>query len=424
MPRILLILARTSYRAADFLAAAAVVGAEVVVGSDHRQTLAAQAPGGTLYLDLADVAGSVERIRALARERPLDAVLAAEDEGVAVAAAAAAALGLRHNPPAAVRTARHKDAMRAALRAAGVATPWFRSFEVGADPEGAAGHVAYPCVLKPTALSASRGVIRADDADSFARAFRRIARILAEPEVRRAHGPAAERVLVEGYVPGQEVALDGLLESGRLRVLALFDKPDPLEGPFFEETLFITPSRLPAAAQTELERTAAGAAAAIGLREGPIHAELRWNDAGAWPLEVAPRTIGGLCSRSLRFGGGDVASLETLVIRHALGLPVDATPALRASGVLMLPIPRAGILAEVRGMAAAREVEGVEDVVLSIPAGSELRPLPEGNRYLGFVFARAATPAAVEAALRTAQARLEVVVAGTAPALRNGQDGR
>jgi biotin carboxylase len=275
--------------------------------------------------------------------------------------------------------------------------------------------VTYPCVLKPTILAASRGVIRADDPAAFIAAFQRIAAILRAPET-SSLGDGATEVLVEDFIPGREVALEGLLVAGELHVLALFDKPDPLDGPYFEETIYVTPSRLPADVQAAIAAETRWAARALGLTEGPIHAELRVNEKGPWVVEVAARTIGGLCSRTLRFGAG--LSLEELVIRHALGIEIDSLEReRRPAGVMMIPIPRGGVLRAVRGRENALAVPGIEDVTISAHVGQELVPLPEGSRYLGFILARAESPEAVEAALRRAHERLafDVDPPGSAP---------
>jgi biotin carboxylase len=299
--------------------------------------------------------------------------------------------------------------MRQCLAAAGVPVPRFRPIALKDDPFLAARGVAFPCVLKPLALSASRGVIRANNVDQFIAAIRRIGALLQRADVEAA-GDAAQFLLAEQYVPGVEVALEGLRVRGTLHTLALFDKPDPLEGPFFEETIYVTPSRLPATAQRAIEHVTAAACAALGLDEGPVHAELRVNDAGPWVLEVAARSIGGLCSRTLRFGTG--MTLEEIVLRHALGWPIASlTRERRPAGVMMIPIPRAGRLAAVRGVEAAGAVAGIEEVAITAHAGQELVPLPEGWQYLGFIFARADTPDAVEAALRDAHARLAFEIA-------------
>jgi biotin carboxylase len=254
-------------------------------------------------------------------------------------------------------------------------------------------------------------VIRADGAPGFVEAWSRLARILEEPAVAARGGAAAGEILVEDFVPGIEVALEGLLSRGELRVLSLFDKPDPLDGPYFEETIYVTPSRHKRGIQEECARTANAAARALGLTEGPIHAEMRINDAGVSVIEIAARSIGGLCSRALRFGTG--MSLEELILRHALGLEIPSSDReVTAAGVMMIPIPGAGVLQEALGVAAAREVPGIEEVTISAHVGSRLKPLPEGDRYLGFIFSRAETPERAETALREAHACLEFRMGG------------
>ena len=401
MPRVLLLLPTATYRAEDFLVAAATVGAEVVVASDRRQALHGAMGDRALRIDMRRPDRAADAIVALAGRSPLDAVVAVDDGGVAAAALAGERLGLPHNPPSAVAATRDKVAMRHAFRAAGIPQPDFTVLAPGDD----AGTVELPAVLKPVALSASRGVIRADDAESARRTHARIRAILAAAG-EDADGP----VLAEAYVPGVEVAVEALLRAGELEVLAVFDKPDPLEGPYFEETLYVTPSRLPAQALRRVEALTAAAARALGLREGPVHAELRLDGDRAWVLELAARSIGGLCSRALRFGAG--ISLEEVILRHALGLEIGPHERERAAaGVMMLPIAGAGTLREVRGLHAARAVADVEDIRITIPRGRPVVPLPEGDRYLGFAFARAATPGRVEAALREAHALLHIVVA-------------
>jgi biotin carboxylase len=258
-------------------------------------------------------------------------------------------------------------------------------------------------------LSASRGVIRANDPGEFVTAFERIAAILARPDAAPPEG-ARRALLVEEFVPGREIALEGLLVGGSLHVLAIFDKPDPLDGPFFEETIYVTPSRLPAATQARVSVVTRDACSALGLTEGPIHAELRIHDRGPFVLEVAARSIGGLCARTLTFGTG--LSLEELILCHALGRPLESLEReRRAAGVMMIPIPRAGHLVSVSGAEEATAVEAVEDVVITMHPGQEVVPLPEGWQYLGFIFARAETPAVVERALREAHGRLRIDIA-------------
>lgn len=408
-PRVLLLLSTTSYKAEDFLAAAEAAGVDAVVGSDHEQVLAQLVPGTALRVAFDRIDASVREIEALAGERHLDAVVAAEDEGALLAAAASASLGLPHNPFEAVRAARDKALTRERLDAAGVPCPRWRLLSEDDDPGEVAASLPYPLVLKPRSLSASRGVIRVDGPDAFAAAFERVARILGEAEPTRTAGIEGPGLLVEEYVPGEEVAVEGLLTDGELRILAVFDKPDPLEGPFFEETLFVTPSRKDPRVLEQIAETTRATAEALGLRHGPVHAELRVSEGRTVPLEVAPRTIGGRCARVLSFGAG--MSLEELVLRQAAGLEI---PSFRredgAAGVMMLPVPRRGRLTEVRGREEAEAVPEIRGLDVTIAAGKEVVPLPEGHRYLGFLYARGESPAAVEEALREAHRRLEVVI--------------
>lgn len=399
----------TTYRANAFLEAARRLDLPVVVGSDRPQVLAAANPGGHLTLDFRAPETASRAIAEFAKDYPIRAVLAADDDGVILAAMASAALGLPHNPVDAVSAARNKHLMREILAKAGIQSPRFERFWTDEDPLEVASRVSFPCVVKPLFLSASRGVIRADDAAQFIAAFRRLVAILCRPEVAAQGGALARQILVETFIPGVEVALEGLLTKGQLRVLAIFDKPDPLDGPFFEETVYVTPSRLPLAVQDTIAACTAKAVEALDLREGPVHAELRVNDHGPWIIEIAPRSIGGRCSRTLRFGAG--LSLEELILRHAIGLEVESFEReRRAAGVMMIPIPQAGILRKVVGQEEAEKVPGIEEVGVSIPVGQEVVPLPEGTRYLGFIFAREETPERVEAALCEAHRRLTFII--------------
>lgn len=410
--RLLLLLPTTTYRTEAFVEAATRLGVELVCASERPSTFEPLAPDALITLDFTDPAACAETVARFARRRPLDAVVPADDLTTVVAAAIAQRLGLRANSVPAVSTARDKHAMRRCLAGAGVPVPRFRLVSLGDDPALRAAETTYPCVLKPLALSASRGVIRANDAREFVAAFRRISAILDMKDV-SLPGEARHALLVEEFIPGVEVALEGLLLAGTLHVLAIFDKPDPLDGPFFEETIYVTPSRLPAATQAAIGEATARAARALGLTDGAVHAELRLRRAGddVQPvvLEVAARSIGGLCGRTLRFGTG--MSLEELILRRALGRPVGSFERERAAaGVMMIPIPRGGRLEEVRGLDEARAVAQIEDVTISLHKGQEVVPLPEGSRYLGFIFSRAATPDRAEAALREAHRHLQFVI--------------
>jgi len=410
MKRLLLLIPTTSYRVSDFLDAARRLDVGVTVGSNRRQVLEKYSQGRTVTLDFGNLERGTKQIVGFARRFPLRAIVATDEETTVLAAKAAEALGLPHNSPASVEAAANKFRFRTCLAEGGLPAPRFTLVSLDDDPADAAGRVGYPCVLKPLALSASRGVIRADDPAAFATAFHRISKILKDPNA-EAPIAAGEHVLVEDYIPGTEVALEGLLDRGHLNVLALFDKPDPLEGPYFEETIYVTPSRLPEAVQGTVAGITARAASALGLQDGPIHAELRVSEDSPVIIELAARSIGGLCSRVLRFGAG--IRLEELILRHALGLPIESLEReARPAGVMMIPIPRAGCLREIRGLNLARRVPGIEEVTISITLGQQVTPLPEGNKYLGFIFARNRTPQAVEAALREAHSRLDIRIEG------------
>jgi biotin carboxylase len=384
--RVLLLVPTSTYRAPDFVAAAKALGIDLVVGADDAPPIGDDDHIAAVPLD--DVDASLDAIDALDRRRGVDAVVAVDDRGVVVAAEAGARLGFPHSPPDAVAATRDKAEMRRRLAAGEVPQPRF-----GSD----AGATGFPCVAKPTGLSGSQGVIRCDTAEELDAARARIAAFWDGP------------VLVEEYVPGVEVALEGLLRDGQLEVLAVFDKPDPLEGPFFEETIYVTPSRQPPATLDLVAGASERAARAIGLTEGPVHAEVRIHQGRVWVIEVAARSIGGLCARTLRFGAG--ISLEEVILRHAVGMPLEGLAReTAAAGVMMLPIAKPGTLVEVRGRDAALAVPGVVGLEITIPPGRAVVPLPEGDRYLGFLFARGDDPASVEATLRAAAAHIDMVV--------------
>ncbi len=402
MKRLLLLVPTTSYRVGDFLAAAHRLGVDVAVGSGRPQVL--ERHGRTVTVDFADPEKGVRQIVAYAGRYPLLAIVPTDDETTHLAALASRALGLPHNTPESVEAAGNKFRFRTVLANSGLAAPKFSLYSTGDDPERLADEAGYPAVLKPLAMSASRGVIRVDGRDEFIAAFRRIKGNLESDE-----GREEKHILAEDCVPGREVALEGLLAGGRLRVLAIFDKPDPLEGPYFEETIYVTPSRLSKEDQDAVADTAATVVAALGLTSGPIHGEFRLNDRGVWVIDLAARSIGGLCARTLRFGAR--IRLEELILRHALGMPETFEEReAEAAGVMMIPIPGAGTLRRAGGLKTARSVPGVEGVTITIPRGQAVVPLPEGSRYLGFIFARGDTLGAVEAALREAHGQLRFTI--------------
>lgn len=403
-PRVLVVAPRDSYRIAPYIAAARKLDIDLLIVSEGRHSLAGlDAPG--LQIDLNNIPATLQAISTAGAGHPFAGVIGTDDSSAEVAVHAGIELKLPHNPLSAVRFSRRKDLARAQLAAARVPVPRHWCIDLRQTLASQLEEIIYPCVAKPVAMSASRGVIRADDPEQLRQAIARIQNILtAEPG-------SEERnlLLVEEFIPGQEVAVEGLLTAGRLEVLAIFDKPDPLNGPYFEESYYITPSRHAAGIQSRIGACIAEACAAYGLREGPIHAECRFNENGVWILEVAARTIGGLCGRLLRFGTG--YGLEELVLMHALGRRPHTHAAIGAAGVLMIPIPQAGILRRVEGLMAARQVPYIEEVIIDVREGYELVPLPEGASYLGFIFANAPTAQAAEAALRSAHACLNIVVA-------------
>ena len=377
----------------------------MLVASEGRFSLVSEIAGG-LHIDLDDPA-ALDRLLAANAENPFTGVVATDDASVELASRIAGALNLPHNPPQAARFTRRKDLSRQALANANVPVPTFRIIDLQQPIAYQLGRLDYPCVIKPLSLSASRGVIRVDDARALLTACARIERILAGETTRDRF--AATHLLIETFISGPEVAIEGLLRGRRLSVLAIFDKPDPLDGPFFEETYYITPSRHDENIKTRIIRRVEEACQALGLREGPVHAEVRISEGDGVILEVASRTIGGDCARLLHFGTGQ--ALEDLVISHAVGRPLPVIPNEGGAGVLMIPIPEPGILRRIEGIAQARSVPWIDDILIGIREGYELVPLPEGAAYLGFIFAHAPTPSMAEAALRESHAKLKIVVA-------------
>ena len=397
----LLIAPPGSYRIAAYLRAASRLGTRLLVVSEGQYSMAAE---GGLRVDLDDQDRALESIHAAAvREGGFSAVVAPDDATVELAGRVASELGLAGNPPGAARLSRRKDLARSRLAAAGVKVPEFRVLDLRLRPE--LSRISFPCVVKPIAMSASRGVIRADDPGELAAAIERVRAIVADAR----DEDERSLLLVESFVPGSEVALEGLLFDGRLEVLAIFDKPDPLDGPFFEEGIYVTPSRLGRVAEIRITECVRKAVAALGLVAGPVHAELRWHAGEAWLLEAAARTIGGECSRLLRFSAGH--SLEEVVLSAAMGRRLPHRLDSGAAGVMMLPTPRPGTLRRVEGVLDALSVPGVDEVSISAGTGAELVPLPEGGAYLGYVFARGETPGGVESSLREAAGRLRIVIA-------------
>ena len=475
MRRVLLLAATTGYQTRSFGEAAERLGAELVFATDRCHLIEDPWQDHAIPIRFYDEDASVAAILESAAVRPLDGLLVVGDGPTVIGARVAERLGLPWHPPDAAAAARHKLLTRERLRDAGLPVPWFvavdlRADSVGADPRvppsqgfgearqsakrdggrpgpthGSApttlASLSFPCVVKPVALSGSRGVMRVDDAKGLAAAFARLQALMRQPEVRAERNEAHATALLEGFIPGREYALEGLLHHGTLRALAIFDKPDPLDGPFFEETIYVTPSSASDDTQRAIVDGVTRAAQALGLRHGPIHAECRVNPSTAsgqvpdvFVLEVAARPIGGLCARALRFESTiestidsairnpqSIMSLEDLLLRHALGEAVACQRERSASGVMMIPIPKRGILRRVDGVDEAHAVAGVDEIHITANADQLLVPLPEGASYLGFIFARAERPDHVARALRAAHARLVFTIDPEWPVLTPGQ---
>jgi biotin carboxylase len=449
MPRVLLLATTTGYQTRSFGEAAERLGVELVFATDRCDKIDDPWRDGAIPIRFYDEDGSVAAILDSAATQSIDGILVVGDRPTVIGARVAQALGLPGHPPEAAAIARHKAMMRTRLRDAGLPVPWFipltidreastisRPASAPADDAGATSRLAeapearrrqplsYPCVIKPVALSGSRGVMRADDPRSFVEAFERLAALLRSPDVRAERNEAHDRILIESFVPGREYAIEAVLHHGVLRLIAIFDKPDPLDGPFFEETIYLTPSAAPPDVQRAIVRSVAAAADAIGLHHGPIHAECRVHPSTGevFVLEVAARPIGGLCARVIRFADG--TSLEHALLKHAIGeSPESWVRESSASGVMMIPIPRRGILRRVEGIDAARAVPGVDDVRITAKTDQTLIPLPEGASYLGFIFARAPAAGAVERVLRDAHARLTFVIDPELQVLSSSQTG-
>jgi biotin carboxylase len=410
--RVLLLATTTGYQTRMFADAASRLGVELIYATDRCDQLEDPWRDRAIAVRFNEEWRSVDAILKAVAHDPPQAVIAVGDRPAVLAAHLNRQLGLPGHPPDAAAAARDKRLARERLAAAGLPAPAHITVPMLADPAALLDRVSFPLVIKPTVLSASRGVIRADDPVSFATAFERVRRLLQSPDVRELRDPEADVIQIEDYIPGVEYAVEAVLEDGRLRLLAIFDKPDPLEGPFFEETIYVTPSRASEAHQRDIEAAVAGACRALGLHHGPIHAECRVNHRGVYVLEVAARPIGGLCAKVLRFEhGGTTIGFEEFLLRHALGEAMgDWQRHAEASGVMMMPIPRSGIYRRVDGVEDAAAVDGVTEVRITAKADQQLLALPEGASYLGFIFARAATPLAAERALRDAHARIRFTI--------------
>jgi biotin carboxylase len=417
--RLLLFTSKLGYQTRSFGDAAELLAVELVFVTDRCHQLEDPWGDHAIAVHFESPETAAHSLLESQRNQRVDGMLALGDRPALTASYVARGLGIHYNHPAAVEACRSKLRTREVFRDAGLPVPWFRSVPLTPWPEPALLGISYPCVLKPLSLSASQGVVRANNRDEFVAAADRLRRLLESFEIRATREAHLDRMLVEGYLPGKEVAVEGLLTDGSLRILAIFDKPDALEGPYFEETIYVTPSRLAASQQRAIEQCAQRAVSALGLSQGPVHAEFRINKDEVWPLEVAPRPIGGLCARALRFAEKDTGAtigLEELLLRHALGLPGSDWPREdSSSGVMMIPVPKSGLLEKVEGEDAARAAPGITELHITARLHDHIAAWPEGSSYLGFLFARGETPDEVESALRQAHARLHFTLTPRLP---------
>jgi biotin carboxylase len=417
--RVLLFATKLGYQTRSFQSAADRLGVEIAYVTDRCSHLDDPWNDSALpvYFELPE--GAAAKVLESQRGLPVDGVLAVGDRPTVTAAYVARGLGLPHNHPTSVEACRSKLRMREVFRDAGLPVPWFRTVKLAPFPEPALLGIHYPCVLKPLSLSASQGVVRANTREEFVASAARLKRLLDSPQVRATREPHLDQMLVEAYLEGREVAVEGVLTNGELRVLAIFDKPDPLEGPYFEESIYVTPSRLPEGEQRAVASSFVNAVRALGLSHGPVHGEFRLNAEGVWPIEIAARPIGGLCARALRFvvpSDTNSIALEELLLRHALELPgYDAPREPQASGVMMIPVPHSGILDKVEGEEPARATPGITSVEITTRLHDFIAAWPEGSSYLGFLFASAATPVEAEQSLREAHRHLRFTLTPRLP---------
>jgi len=404
--RVLVIAPHGSYRTAPFIQAAKKLDIDVLIASQGEHSIVSDYVQG-LHIDFTNENQAIETILAEAKKQAFSGIIGTDDTTTELAAHVAGKLFLPHNDPQAVKIAQRKDLARLSLKKSGVKIPEFELLTMTKSLSAQTIQVSFPAVIKPVALSASRGVIRVNNKIELEQAVERVSTMLAEE--RQIDKAIREILLLEEFIPGKEVAIEAMLHNGELDVLAIFDKPDPLDGPFFEETYYITPTSFSDGIQKEIKETVLTSCQAYGLKEGPIHAECRINEKGVWILEVAARTIGGMCGRLLSLGTGH--SLEELVLLHAMGKRVEIKTVESAAGVLMIPIPGAGVLKRVEGLLEAQRISFISELSIEVRDGYELVPLPEGNSYLGFIFAEAPTVEEAEKALRDAHACLNIVIA-------------
>ncbi len=402
-PHLLLIAHPNSYRIAPYIKAANRMGVNVTVASEGKHSLISEIASG-LHITFDQPRQTVATILQAHKQTPFSGILGSDDHTVELAAMVAELLQLPHNSPRAAFCSQRKDIARAELALSACPVPLHCLIDLQQPLQKQMAGLPWPCVIKPLNMSASRGVIRADNEAAFMAACQRIKPIIQENQ----HDFTRHHVLVEEYIDGVEIAFEGYLHNAQLHPITIFDKPEPLIGPFFEETIYVTPSRLEADLQAKILQRVQQACDAYGLTTGAVHAECRIDERDIWILEVASRTIGGDCARML---DNKNFSIEELAISLAIDAPIKAELPDQARGVMMIPIKEKGLLKRVEGLLAARDVPHIDQVEMIIPPGHEMIPLPEGNQYSGYIFASGQTPEQVTAAIKQAYAKLKFVTA-------------
>jgi biotin carboxylase len=385
---------------------------KILVVTDNSQVFSDQFPDNIITMNFDHWTEKLDEISEWSDRFNLMAVIGVDEESILLAAIFSQYLGIEHNSIESVMRTKNKLLMRFELKKARMNCPWFRSFSIEKLPDDIIEEINFPCVIKPTFLSASQGVLRVNNEQEFKEGFQILTDLLSQKKIKKRGGEEANYIMVEEYIPGNEVSIEGIVSQGKLKILAIFDKPEPLEGPTFEETIFVTPTTLSGSMQSSLYETAQQAMETLGIVKGPVHIEVRINSNGNYILECASRSIGGMCSKILEFQGG--MSLEELILRSSLGRNIEKSNLSdTAKGVMMMPIKNSGKLKEMRGVEEAISVDGITDLQITIKPGEMLDPLPKGDRYLGFLFAEGKNQEMVIKDLKNAWSKIEVVTEDT-----------
>ncbi|MBS1256004.1 MAG: Alanine--anticapsin ligase [Deltaproteobacteria bacterium] len=409
---VILIIPSASYRSNAFMNAADKLDLKILVVTDNSQVFSDQFPDNIITMNFDHWTEKLDEISEWSDRFNLMAVIGVDEESILLAAIFSQYLGIEHNSIESVMRTKNKLLMRFELKKARMNCPWFRSFSIEKLPDDIIEEINFPCVIKPTFLSASQGVLRVNNEQEFKEGFQILTDLLSQKKIKKRGGEEANYIMVEEYIPGNEVSIEGIVSQGKLKILAIFDKPEPLEGPTFEETIFVTPTTLSGSMQSSLYETAQQAMETLGIVKGPVHIEVRINSNGNYILECASRSIGGMCSKILEFQGG--MSLEELILRSSLGRNIEKSNLSdTAKGVMMMPIKNSGKLKEMRGVEEAISVDGITDLQITIKPGEMLDPLPKGDRYLGFLFAEGKNQEMVIKDLKNAWSKIEVVTEDT-----------